>query len=76
MPKTGLSAATEGEDGAAEAYRLTRIGYDAGRTPLVELLNSRRALTEAQARTLEAKSQRIRAEAALARLAGRVPFGD
>ena len=65
-----LQAAEEGEASAGEAYRLARVGYDAGRSPLAELLSSRRALTEAQLRTLDAKSQRIRAEAALARLAG------
>lgn len=70
-----LQAALEGETAAAEAYRLARIGYEAGRTPLSELLSARRAWTEAQARTLETKLQRIQAEAALARLAGRVPFG-
>ncbi|OYX36746.1 MAG: transporter [Caulobacterales bacterium 32-69-10] len=72
----GLLAAIEGESAAAEGYRLARIGYEAGRTPLVELLNARRALTEAQARTLDARTQRIRADATLARLAGRTPFGD
>lgn len=69
--QTGLRAAEEGEAAAAEAYRLARIGYDAGRTPLAELLNTRRALTEAQGRTLDARSQRVTAEATLARLAGR-----
>ena len=68
--QAGLAAAQTGEAAAAEAYRLARIGYDAGRTPLLDLLNSRRALTEAQVRTLDARTQRIRAEAALARLSG------
>ncbi len=70
-----LRAALESETAAAEAYRLSRIAYEAGRAPLSELLAARRASTEAQVRTLEAKAQRIQAEAALARLAGRIPFG-
>ncbi len=73
--QAALRAALEGEAAASEAYRLARIGYEAGRTPLSELLAARRASTEARERTLEAKSQRIQAEAALARLAGRIPFG-
>ena len=68
--QAGLAAAKEGEAAAAEAYRLTRIGFEAGRAPLIEVLSARRALTEAQLRTLDARSQRIRAEAALARLGG------
>jgi len=71
-----VGAATQAETAANEAYRLARIGYDAGRTPLVELLTARRNLTEAQLRTLDARAARIRAEAALARLQGRIPFGD
>ena len=71
-----LGAAAEAETAADEAYRLARVGYDAGRTPLVELLAARRSLTEAQMRGLDARMARIRAEATLARLTGRVPFGD
>ncbi len=71
-----LGATAEAESAANEAYRLARIGYDAGRTPLVELLTARRNLTEAQMRGLDARMARIRAEAALARLMGRIPFGD
>lgn len=71
-----LGATAEAESAASEAYRLARIGYDAGRTPLVELLAARRNLTEAQLHGLDARMVRIRAEAALARLMGRIPFGD
>jgi len=71
-----LIAAAEAEAAANEAYRLGRIGYDAGRTPLVELLAARRGLTEAQMRGLDARMARIRAEASLARVMGRIPFGD
>lgn len=71
-----LKAATDAEGAAREGYRLSRIGYDAGRTPLLELSAARRALVEAEARLLDAKLARLRAEATLARLAGRTPFGD
>ncbi|WP_309606867.1 TolC family protein [Phenylobacterium sp.] len=71
-----LDAAVEGEAATREAYRLTRIGYEAGRTSLLELSAARRALVEAQTRLVEVQLARIRAEAVLARLAGRIPFGD
>ena len=71
-----LNAAVEGEAATREAYRLTRIGYEAGRTSLLELSAARRALVEAQTRLVEVQLARIRAEAVLARLAGRIPFGD
>ena len=44
-----LQAAEQGETAAVDAYRLGRAGYDAGKTPLIELLAIRRALSEAQA---------------------------
>lgn len=71
-----LAASAQAETAASEAYRLARLGYDAGRTPLIELLLARRNLTTAQAGTLEARLARIGAEAAVARLLGRIPFGD
>jgi cobalt-zinc-cadmium efflux system outer membrane protein len=71
-----LRAATQAEAAAEEASRLARVGYDAGRTPLIELLLARRNLTTAQAGGLEARLARISAEAALARLLGRIPFGE
>lgn len=70
------AAADQAESAAREAYRLARTGYDAGRTPLIELLSTRRLLTEAQARALDARIARVRAEATLARLAGRIPFAE
>jgi len=70
-----VAAAVETEATAAEAYRLTRIAYEAGKSPLVELTNARRALAEARTQTIEAQLQRLRAEAGLARLQGRAPFG-
>jgi outer membrane protein, heavy metal efflux system len=71
-----LRASEETESAAREAYRLSRFGYDAGRTPLIELLATRRGLIDAQMRSLEARLARIQAEATLARLAGRIPFGE
>ena len=70
-----LAAAQSSERAAAEAYRLARTGYDAGRLPLLELTSARRALAEARGRTLDAQLDRVRAEAELARLSGRTPFG-
>ena len=70
-----VAAAGETEATAAEAYRLTRLAYEAGKSPLVELTNARRALAEARTQTIEAQLQRLRAEAGLARLQGRAPFG-
>lgn len=70
-----VSAATQSEATAEEAYRLTRIAYEAGKSPLVELISARRALADARAQTIEAQLQRLRAEAGLARLQGRAPFG-
>lgn len=70
-----VASAAAGEAAAAEAYRLARIGYEAGRLPLLELTASRRALAGARLLTLEAKQARVDAEAEAARLAGKTPFG-
>ena len=69
-------AAARGEEAAAEAYRLTRIGYESGKSSLLELTAARRAVTDTRIRTLDAQLARVRAEAALAQLQGRAPFGD
>jgi len=74
--ETRLAAARDGERTAQEAYRLTRIGYEGGKLALVELLNAQRARTEARTQTIEAATERLSAQAALARLAGVAPFGD
>lgn len=68
-------AAGEGETSAAEAFRLTRIAYESGKAPLVELITARRSLAEARDQTIQAQLARVRAEADLARLQGR-PLGD
>jgi cobalt-zinc-cadmium efflux system outer membrane protein len=71
-----LKAAGSGEAAAAEAYRLARIGYESGKTSLLDLLVMRRALSDAGALSIEARLARIRALAALARADGRIAFGD
>ncbi len=71
-----IAAAREGETTAEEAYRLSRVGYEGGKLPLIEVLNARRALAEARTQTLDARLERLGAEAALARLQGVAPFGD
>lgn len=71
-----LAAAREGEQTADEAYRLTRVGYEGGKLGLVELLNARRALTEARAQTIQAAVERVSAQAALARLSGAGASGE
>jgi len=70
-----MAAATAAETAAAEAYRLARLGYEAGRLPLLELTSARRALAAARVRTLDARLAQVRAEAEIARLTGRTPFG-
>ena len=72
---TRVTAATEGESAAVEAFRLTQVAYEGGKSPLLELINARRSLAEARAQTIEAQLARLRAEAGLARLQGR-PIGD
>ena len=71
-----LQAAEQGEAAASEAYRLGRVGYDAGKTALVELLAIRRALSEAKALTIEARLARVRALATLSMAEGRNVFGE
>lgn len=75
VAESQVAAAAEVERAAEEVYRLTRIGYESGRLPLSEVVAARRALSEARLRTLDAQLNRVRAEAAIARLQGRAPFG-
>ena len=60
----------------ASAARLVRIGYQAGKLGQLDVLTARRMLLEARAQTINARLERLSAEAALARLSGVVPFGD
>ena len=71
-----LLAAEEGESAASEAYRLGRVGYEAGKTSLLELLAIRRALSEAQALTIESRLAQVRALATLSLAEGRNLFGE
>ena len=71
-----IASAQASESSAAEAYRLVRIGYSAGKLGQLDVLNARRMLLEARAQTINARLERLSAEAALARLGGVAPFGD
>jgi cobalt-zinc-cadmium efflux system outer membrane protein len=69
-----VSAADAGVAAGEEAYRLSRIGFDAGRIAQLELRASRAALINARNAAVEARLARVRAEIDLARLEGRAPF--
>lgn len=71
-----LDATLASEQTSMEAYRLSRIGYESGKTSLLELLNARRAVGAARGASIDARLARTAADAALARLQGRIPFGD
>jgi cobalt-zinc-cadmium efflux system outer membrane protein len=71
-----VAAALQGQQNADQAYYLTRLGYEGGKLALIEVNNARRALAEANIQLLNARIGRLAAEAALARLQGRIPFGD
>lgn len=68
-------AADSGVEAAAEAYRLARIGFDAGRISQLELRNTRAALVAARGTAVDARLARVRAEIELARIEGHAPFG-
>jgi len=55
---------------AEEGYRLARIAYEAGKSPLIELLAARHNLGTARGVGLDAASARLDARANLARLMG------
>ena len=71
-----VDAADHGIETAEEAYRMARIGFDAGRVPQLELSSTRAALIAARNAALDARLARVRAEIALAGLDGRTPFGE
>lgn len=71
-----LEAARQGEAAASEAYRLGRIGYESGKTSLIELLLIRKSLTDARLMTTDARASLVQALAALAVTEGRVAFGE
>lgn len=61
---------------AGETYRLARIAYDAGKSPLSELLVARRGLGAARGVVLDAAAARLDARASLARLQGLTITGE
>ena len=61
---------------AEEAYRLSRVGFDAGRISQLELRSSRAALIAARNAAVDARQARVMAEIDLALLEGRAPFGE
>ncbi|MBI0477104.1 TolC family protein [Sphingomonas sp. MA1305] len=61
---------------ATEAYRLARIAYEAGKSPLIELLAARQSLGAARGVTLDAASTRLDARTTLARLQGVTITGE
>ena len=73
---TRVTAAEAAIATAEETYRLARIAYEAGKSPLVELLAARRGLGAARSVLLDARAARFEARARLARLHGLNIFGD
>ena len=71
-----VDAAEQTFETADEAYRLARIAYEAGKSPLIELIAARRGLSAARGTLLDALSERFDARAALARLQGRTITGE
>lgn len=61
---------------ALEGYRLARIAYQAGKSPLLELITARRALGDARTVILDASAARFDARANLARLQGLTITGE
>lgn len=61
---------------AEETYRLARIAYEAGKSPLIELLAARHSLGLARGVVLDAEAARLDARAALARLQGTTITGE
>lgn len=67
-------AADESVTAGEEAYRLARIGFEAGRISQLELRSTRSTLIAARASAVDARLARVAAEIELARLEGRAPF--
>lgn len=61
---------------AEESYRLARIAYEAGKSPLIELLAARHGLSAARAVVLGALAAQFDARARLASLSGRTITGE
>ena len=69
-------AADAGVEAAEEAYRLARVGFDAGRIAQLELRGARSALIAARLAAVDARMARVQAEIDLALLQGRAPFKE
>jgi cobalt-zinc-cadmium efflux system outer membrane protein len=74
--ETRVTAAADAQATADETYRLARIAYEAGKSPLVELLAARHGLGAARGVVLDARIAHFEARARLARLAGRTITGE
>ena len=61
---------------AVETYRLARIAYEAGKSPLIELLAARHGLGIARGVVLDAEAARLNAYTDLARLQGLTITGE
>lgn len=70
------TAAIDAKATADETYRLARIAYEAGKSPLVELLAARHGLGAARGVMLDAQTAQFEARARLARLQGRTITGE
>lgn len=71
-----LIAARSGEQAADQAYLLAKTGYEAGKTSLIELLLTRKSLTDAKLMTIDASFTLVKSLASLAIAEGRIAFGD
>lgn len=63
-------------DTAEETYRLARVAYEAGKSPLIELITARHGVSLARGVVLDAASAQLRAHASLARLQGLTITGE
>lgn len=61
---------------AQETYRLARIAYEAGKSPLIELIAARRGVGLARGVLLDSQTAQFEARAAFARLQGRTVTGE
>ncbi|PJG45758.1 metal transporter [Sphingobium sp. LB126] len=70
------AAADRSVETAQEGYRLARIAYEAGKSPLIELIAARRSLGVARGLVLDAAANRLDARTNLARLQGLTITGE
>jgi cobalt-zinc-cadmium efflux system outer membrane protein len=73
---TRVTAAARTMTTATETYRLARIAYEAGKSPLIELLAARHGLGVARGVMLDAAAARLDAYAGLARTQGLTLTGE